>query len=61
MMSGAVASSRARTVGSQNTQSPGARRVASGPTARTRPMPPQPTARGSSIGYGRVPPKTSAA
>ena len=41
-MSGVRPPSRDRTVGSQKTQSPGTSRVASGPTSRTRPMPPTP-------------------
>ena len=58
-MSGVRASSRERTVGSHVTQSPTARRVASGPMARTRPIAPAPGATGRVSMYLRAPLKTS--
>src|SRR5215467_13877456 len=54
-MSGVGAPSRDRTVGSQNTQSPGRSRVASGPTARTRPIAPAPGTTGVGNRYRRAP------
>ena len=54
MMSGASALSRERTVGSQNTQSPAASSVASGPTSRTQLMQPAPGMTGGSTAAGQA-------